>query len=165
MMRVVTPTLIACKENENKQKIVKYKRACKILCCFVSTLKWKSTVLCKLSCLLWENVKRTAAFLVKEPLGVRILSKLVSTAWVREPVIPVSYQKRLYKSLMTMKTFKRQVKLLKVCSFGWNEVLPKREHFIYYLYLHIYIYIYTHTHIYIYVWKEHSEDKKTLGHF
>ena len=29
-------------------------------------------------------------------------------------------------------TVKCQVKTSKVCSFGWNEVLPKREHFIYY---------------------------------
>ena len=41
-----------------------------------------------------------------------------------------------------MKPSKCQVKLFKVCAFGWSEVLPKRDHFIYYIYIYIYIYIY-----------------------
>ena len=53
------------------------------------------------------------------------------------------------KSLMMMNTIKCQVKLSKECSFGWNEFLPKREHFIYYCTLHIYVYVCVYIYIYI----------------
>ena len=41
-----------------------------------------------------------------------------------------------------MKTLKCQVKPFKVCSDGWKEFLPIREHFIYYVCMYVYIYIY-----------------------
>ena len=39
------------------------------------------------------------------------------------------------------KTLKCQVKPFKVCSDGWKEFLPIREHFMYYMCVYIYIYI------------------------
>ena len=38
-----------------------------------------------------------------------------------------------------MKTIKCKVKLSKVSSNGWNEVLPICDHFIYYIYIYIYM--------------------------
>ena len=51
-------------------------------------------------------------------------------------------KKVLYKSLTMMKTVKCKVRLSKVSSNGWNEVLPICDHFIHYLKHNIYIYIY-----------------------
>ena len=47
-----------------------------------------------------------------------------------------------------MEAIKCKVKIFKVGSNGWNEVLPIWEHFIYYIYIYIYVYIYIYMYIY-----------------